>query len=262
MIKIDGRKTADKIIVSLRERKIQDDHLLAFVLVGNDPASRSFVERKMNITRDVLPIPTILVVLPLSSEEGKVVKVIRNLAEDEKVKGIVLQLPLPADMDRDRVIAEIPKEKDVDNLRGNSGVKSPAVKVVEEIIGGSGISISESKMVVIGAGFLTGKPIFDYFKPIVKEIFLIDKNDSREPIGEADIIISGVGKGGILKSSELKEGSIVIDFGISFNNQGKAHGDFFIDKEVRGIYTPTPGGTGPILIAKLFENYYELLEKE
>lgn len=260
MIKINGKELADKLLESLKNKRVPGSReMLAFVLVGGDPASRMFVEKKMVVTRDILPIPTILIALPTTLGEEEVIQVIRNLAKDESIKGIVVQLPLPGGIDRDRVIAEIPKEKDVDNLRGDSPVLAPAVRVAEEIIRTAGVNLSSAKVAILGAGYLTGQPIFERLRTIAKETNLIDKNDDRGPISDADIVVSGVGKNGVIKTSDLKEGALVVDFGTSFNSEGKLVGDLMIDKEVDGFYTPTPGGTGPLLIAKLFENYYELL---
>lgn len=262
MIKIDGKELASGVLDSLKSKvSPASNNILAFVLIGNDSASRMFVERKLNITRDVLPIPTMLIVLPATFDEEEAIRIIRNLARDESVRGIVVQLPLPSGMNRERVISEIPKEKDVDNLRGDGSVTAPAVKATEEIISAAGFDLSSSKVAVIGAGYLTGRPIFERLQTLAKEIYLIDKNDDRRPVGEADIVISGVGQNGVIKASELKEGVLVIDFGTSFNEEGRIVGDLLIDKEIAGFYTPTPGGTGPLLIAKLFENYYELLSK-
>ena len=262
MIKIDGKAISDQILDDLKKKeKPAANEMLAFVMVGSDPASRSFVERKMTVTRDVLLIPTMLIALPAEIGEIGVVGVLKNLAVDENVKGIVVQLPLPEGINRDRIIAEIPREKDVDNLRGDGLVKSPAVMAVEEVIGRAGIGLANAKVAIIGVGYLTGQPIFNYLTGKVKEVSLIDKNDDRSPIAEADIIISGVGKNGVIKTSEIKEGALVIDFGTSFSDEGRLAGDLLVDKEIAGVYTPTPGGTGPILIAKIFENYYSLRQQ-
>lgn len=262
MIKIDGKEIADKIFNNLKKKeKVGANEMLAFVLVGNDAASRSFIERKMSVTRDILMIPTMLIALPAEIGETGVQGILRGLAIDRNIKGIVVQLPLPKGIDRDRIIAEIPAEKDVDNLRGGGIVKSPAVMVVEEVAAIVGVDIANAKVAVIGAGYLTGKPVFDCFNGKAKEIKLIDKGDDRKLISEADIIVSGVGKSGVVRTSEIKEGALVVDFGISFNDEGRLAGDLLIDKEIAGQYTPTPGGTGPILVAKLFENYYKLIDQ-
>ncbi|MBI2515081.1 hypothetical protein HYV91_02785 [Candidatus Wolfebacteria bacterium] len=139
----------------------------------------------------------------------------------------------------------------------------PAVGVVEEIIHASGFTLHDSRVAVVGLGFLVGKPISEWLRDKTKELYLLDKGDDFSVLKNADLVITGVGQAGIIKPEMLKDGAGVVDFGYSIDTAGKIHGDFDTQLPVTNyqllrFYTKTPGGTGPILVAKLFENFYSL----
>ncbi len=258
MIKIDGKKIAEDVLRRVAEKTTaQQNGKLVIILVGDDPASRIFTEKKVLIAKELM-IPSELLVMPKSVSEEELIKKVKCLGEDGAVSSIIVQLPLPEGISKENVIASIPANKDIDNLKGGSVVLEPAVEVLREIVGIYNLQLPDLKVSIVGRGMLIGRPIFNYLKDKVKSIDLIGKDDDRESIKTADLIVTGVGKNGVLKTSELKEGAVVIDFGTSMSEKGKLVGDLLIDREIEGLYTPTPGGTGPILIAKLFENYLKL----
>lgn len=258
MIKIDGKKIAEDVLRRVAEKTTtRQNGKLVIVLVGDDPASKIFTERKVMIARELM-IPSELIVVPNSISEKELTDEIASLGMDKAVSSIIVQLPLPAGINKKNVIASIPLAKDIDNLRGDSVVLEPAVEVLREIVDIHKLRLADLKVSIIGRGGLIGRPIYNYLVNKVGSIDLIGRDSDRESIKEADLIITGVGKNGVIKSSELKEGVFVVDFGTSMNENGKLVGDLLIDKEIEGFYTPTPGGTGPILIAKLFENYLKL----
>ena len=123
-------------------------------------------------------------------------------------------------------------------------------------------ALRELKAVIIGAGFLIGKPVGFWLQNRVAELVVLDASvkNIHDKLGDADIVIAGAGHAGLFGASHLKEGAIVIDFGFNRFAEGKTVGDFdpsgAEEKNIR--YTKTPGGTGPVLVAKLYENFYKL----
>jgi methylenetetrahydrofolate dehydrogenase (NADP+)/methenyltetrahydrofolate cyclohydrolase len=251
---IDGKRIAESVIAKLKARPIPAKYLAA-VLVEDDPASASFVAQKGRVAKE-LGVDFRIEKLKADSTEDTLIETLKELGKDGDCGGIILQLPLPAHLDRGRVVAAIPPEKDVDALRGEL-VLPPAVGVVEEILRTTRYSLSTTHVAVVGLGFLVGRPITKWLEGKTKELITLDIGDNLVRLKEADVVILGAGKAGLVKPDMLKNGAFVIDFGYSMED-GKLRGDF--DPEgVEGIsYTPTPGGTGPILVAKLFENFYTL----
>ena len=189
-----------------------------------------------------------------------------------------MQLPLPAAINRYYVLNAIPKEKDVDCLseaalgafyteRGK--IVPPAVATVEEILErecgdlvGNPSALRGLKAVVIGAGFLIGKPVGFWLQNRVAELVVLDASvkNIHEKLGDADIVIAGAGHVGLFSAEHLKEETIVIDFGFSNDKNGKMAGDFdSAGAEKKNIkYSQAPSGPGRIVTAKLFENFYTL----
>ena len=166
----------------------------------------------------------------------------------------------------------IPKEKDVDCLSEQSlgafytergKIAPPSVATVEEVLEHEHRgTLRELKAVVIGAGFLIGKPVGFWLQNRVAELVVLDADvkDVHDKLGDADIVVSGAGHANLFNASHLKEGAIVIDFGFNHSADGHNVGDFDpVGADEKGIrYTKTPGGTGPVLVAELFENFYKL----
>ncbi|MBI2278735.1 MAG: bifunctional 5,10-methylenetetrahydrofolate dehydrogenase/5,10-methenyltetrahydrofolate cyclohydrolase [Candidatus Brennerbacteria bacterium] len=283
---IDGRKIAGEILARLKKCPASNK-FLAVILVGDDPASASFVKQKENVAR-ALGVDFRVIRLPQEVSEADLRAKVEELTRDDSPAGgcggVILQLPLPAHINRDRVIAAIPFEKDADNLRGGDLVLSPAAGVVEEILKivptlsrtrdgiGENCKIENLSMAVVGLGFLVGKPITAWLKGKARELLTLDVSDDLARLKDADVVILGVGKAGLVRPEMLKDGALVIDFGYSRAADGKLHGDFSASQignwkparpagglEIGNLrYTPVPHGTGPILVAKLFENFYVL----
>ncbi|MBI4119329.1 MAG: bifunctional 5,10-methylenetetrahydrofolate dehydrogenase/5,10-methenyltetrahydrofolate cyclohydrolase, partial [Parcubacteria group bacterium] len=179
---------------------------------------------------------------------------------------VIVQLPLPAKYGRQPVINAVDPEKDVDCITermlgkfytGRSPIVLPAVGAVQEVLGTMNYELGMKKVAVVGAGFLVGKPIANWLMGRVRELYILDKGSDLDLLTGADLVISGVGQAGLIRPERLKEGVGVIDFGISYVD-GKMRGDFESAELKAAWYTPTPGGTGPIVVAKLFENFYTL----
>lgn len=207
-------------------------------------------------------------------------KEVGKIASLKKVGGVIVQLPLPEHINKHYILNAIPREKDVDVLgeralgafyTGRNPVLPPAVGVIKEILQIVNYKLQDSKIAIIGLGFLIGKPIATWFmdstsspqagKPA--EIYLLGRGSDFSILKTADLVILGVGKTGLIKPDMLKSGAGVIDFGYGMDENGKISGDFdsgqlAICNLQLSFYTPTPGGTGPILVSKLMENFYKL----
>jgi methylenetetrahydrofolate dehydrogenase (NADP+)/methenyltetrahydrofolate cyclohydrolase len=266
---IDGKSIANEIVGRLR-RLPKPARFFGAVLVGDDPPSLNFLKQKEKVAQE-LGIEFRLYELPLDVTTDKLREEIGRLAKPKHCGGFIVQLPLPENVNRHYVLNAIPKEKDVDFLSeaalgafytGRSKVIPPSAGTVEEILKLEHRNLRDLTVVMVGAGFLIGKPVGFWLQNRVAELIVLDSGvkDLHAKLGEADIVISGVGQPGLFGAESLKNGAIVIDFGFSHGQGGKIAGDFNpTDAEERGIhYTKTPGGTGPILVAKLFENFYAL----
>lgn len=227
------------------------------VLVGGDAASASFLARKAVVARS-LGIGFELVSFSGIEEQEDIARSIKAFSADPSVGGIVLQLPAPKAYDRDILIGAIGTAKDVDNLSGRAAVLPPAVGTVEIILASLGKRLSDFNAVrMVGNGFLVGAPIarFCADSGVPHEVANSKNTDLERFVRSGDLIIAGVGKAGVVNPAWLVDGAGAIDFGFppDFDQEKlAAHG------ERLAFYTPTPFGTGPILIAKLFENFYFL----
>lgn len=268
MESIDGKKIAEAIIQNLcaKPRPVK---FFGAVLVGNDPGSLHFLEQKKKVA-EALGIEFRLYKLLESLTTDELREEIGRLARPATCGGFIVQLPLPENVSKHYVLNAIPKEKDVDLLSeqalggfytGRHLVLPPSVGTVEEILKIRNVNLRELKVVLIGAGFLIGKPIGFWLQNRVAELTVFDEHvkDLRLKLHDADIIISGAGHPNLFGAKDIRDGATVIDFG--FNTVGgKAIGDFGTEGSAtkEGWYTPTPGGTGPILVAKLFDNFFVL----
>lgn len=256
---IDGRAIAREIITYLKTLPHPKKKMVAF-LVGGDPSSLSFLKKKEEVARE-LNIPFTLYQYKDETEES-VLESFSSICSDENVGGVILQLPLPESFNREKFFSLLPPKKDVDNLARKSSVLAPAVLTVKEIIRKTGTKISDKVVAVIGKGLLIGAPISNWLKNQCAELLVFDRVTGLQDLSRADLIISGVGQSGLIKSEEIKPGAGIIDFGYSLTAQGKISGDFDVSSlsgEKRIVwYTPTPHGTGPILVAELFKNFFDL----
>ena len=273
---IDGKTIADNIIERLRAQP-KPEKFFGAALVGDDPASLNFLKQKERVAR-ALGIEFRLHQLPLGTTTDELRAEIGRLAAPKTCGAFIVQLPLPETVNRYYVLNAIPKEKDVDCLseaalgafyteRGK--IAPPSVATVEEILQHEHRDLSdkpgalrELKAVVIGAGFLIGKPVGFWLQNRVAELVVLDVSvkNVHDKLSDADIVIAGAGHAGLFNAQHLKPGAVVIDFGFNRNAEGKIIGDFDPSgAEEKNIhYTKTPGGTGPVLVAKLFENFYAL----
>ncbi|MGC8775774.1 MAG: tetrahydrofolate dehydrogenase/cyclohydrolase catalytic domain-containing protein [Minisyncoccia bacterium] len=276
-MKINGKKIAAELLENLKNKinLLEKNKFFGAVIVGQNKESLNFLKQKQQIA-EKLKIDFRIYNLEENITTDQLRKEIHRLSTPKTCGGFIVQLPLPAHINTNYVLNVIPKQKDVDLLSehslgafytGRSKILPPAVLTIKEILNRQKIETLNLKVAVIGFGSLVGKPIAFWLLDKTKEIrvFTSKDKDLESELKNYDLIVSGVGKAGLFSAKHLKNNAVVIDFGYDFNENNKIFGDFNPDQaeEKNIIYTPTPGGTGPILVLKLFENFYNLnLEKD
>lgn len=259
---IDCKKIAMEIFEELKKLPLPKKSLTA-ILVGEDPASLSFLKQKEKAAA-ALGIKFQLLKFSATISQDDLQKEIKKIAEDNTVGGLIIQLPLPLNLDRNQILSFIPSDKDVDALNSFTSLTlSPTVKTLQIILARIGFDFTNKQVVIFGRGFLVGQPIANWLKDKVKTLTVLasdaDFKTIQESLATADLIVSGVGKPGLINPDGLKNNTVIIDFGYARDENGKIKGDFDAKNSLLS-YTPTPGGTGPILVAALFQNFYELNE--
>ncbi|MEY8522583.1 bifunctional methylenetetrahydrofolate dehydrogenase/methenyltetrahydrofolate cyclohydrolase FolD [bacterium 1XD8-76] len=239
---------------------------LAVVQVGNDPASGVYVRNKKRAC-EACGIRSLSYELPEDTGEEQLLELIGKLNADPAVNGILVQLPLPGQIDENKVIRAIDVKKDVDGFHpmsagalctGQKGFVSCTPAGIIELLKRSGIAIAGKECVVIGRSNIVGKPV---------ALLLLAENgtvtvchsrtkDLKEVTKRADILVVAIGKPRFITADYVKEGAAVIDVGIHRNENGKLCGDVDFDSVAPkcSAITPVPGGVGPMTIAMLMSN--------
>ena len=231
---VDGKQLADDILNeigdTLRGKK------LGIVASVGDPATESYVARKSKVA------------------ERLGVEVVRGQLEDiaTMCDGVLVQLPHP---EADALIPNIPGHKDVDALGAHSPVQAPVAEAIKEVLLREGVGIANKKVVVVGEGILVGRPVARMLHDMGAEVSIVTLGQgSLAELKDADIVVSGAGSPHLIKPEMLKQGVVLIDAGTS-EQGGRVVGDADPScADVASVFTPVPGGIGPIAIAMLFKN--------
>ena len=249
---------------------------LAVVIVGDDPASRVYVNNKKKACED-LGIYSEEYALPKETTEEELLSLIDELNEKKEISGILVQLPLPKHLDEELVINRINPKKDVDAfhpvnvgkiMQGNYDFVPCTPAGVMELIAESGIDICGKECVVVGRSNIVGKPMSMLLlhKHGTVTICHSRTKDLSEKTKRADILVAAVGIPEFIKGDMVKEGAVVIDVGINRVADKKLVGDVEFEscEKVAGAITPVPGGVGPMTIAMLMKNTVKaaILNKE
>ncbi len=267
---VDGKQIAAEIEKELAERFSREPHKkLCFIIFGNDPASLQFVKRKSAVAERLGVRVKVLEQLGnISTEEA--VAVVSDAScknRNEKFDGVVVQLPLPASMDTDKVLNNVPEDLDIDVLGGAAREKyatgksekiPPVARTVKKILDFYKIEMQGKKIVVVGNGRLVGEPVAVMLRLLQITFTMVDLNMAEKErfanVAEADVLISGVGFPNLIRPEMIKDGVVLIDAGTS-EQQGKLVGD--IDPACAtkaSLLTPVPGGVGPVTVMSLFAN--------
>lgn len=265
---IDGKAVSAAVKAQVREERERLDISvgLAVVIVGNNPASRVYVNNKKKACEEV-GFKSFEYALPEETTEAELLELVKKLNADPAVNGILVQLPLPAHINETAVINAISPEKDVDAFHpvnvghimiGDYSFLPCTPAGVMELIASTGVEVQGKSCVVIGRSNIVGKPM---------AMLLLHKNGTvtithsktknlKEICAGADILVAAVGKAGFVTADMVKPGAVVIDVGMNRNEAGKLCGDVDFEgcREKAGYITPVPGGVGPMTIAMLMRN--------
>ena len=259
-IKEDLRKETE----ALKEKGINPG--LAVIIVGDDPASRVYVNNKKKACEEC-GFYSEEYALPKETTEEELLELIDTLNNKKEINGILVQLPLPKGIDSEKVLLSIRPEKDVDAFHpvnvgkimiGNFDFLPCTPAGVMELIRLTNIDVCGKECVVVGRSNIVGKP---------QAMLLLHENGTvtichsrtknlKEVCRRADILVAAVGKAKFITADMVKEGAIVIDVGMNRDGNGKLCGDVAYDEvsEVASAITPVPGGVGPMTIAMLMKN--------
>lgn len=268
---IDGKAVSASVKAAVAEEtaKLAESGIvpgLAVVIVGDDPASRVYVNNKKKACAAV-GFHSEEYALPAETSEEELLKLVETLNRKKEINGILVQLPLPAQIDEKKVIAAIAPEKDVDAFHavnvgkimiGDFDFLPCTPSGCMDLIHSTGVEVAGKNCVVVGRSNIVGKPM---------AMLLLHENGTvtichsktrnlKEICQTADILVVAVGRAKFITGDMIKEGAVVIDVGMNRDEDGKLCGDvdFASAKERAGYLTPVPGGVGPMTIATLMRN--------
>ncbi|QIW17245.1 bifunctional methylenetetrahydrofolate dehydrogenase/methenyltetrahydrofolate cyclohydrolase FolD [Bacillus thuringiensis] len=271
---IKGNEVAEKKRAQLTEEvvKLKEQGIvpgLAVILVGEDPASRSYVKGKEKGCEQV-GIYSELIELPETITEERLLAEIDRLNGDDRINGILVQLPLPKHIEEKAIIERISPEKDVDGfhpisvgrmMTGQDTFLPCTPHGIVELVKETNLDISGKHVVVIGRSNIVGKPVGQLFlnKNATVTYCHSKTQNMKELTKLADILIVAVGRPKMVTADYIKEGAVVIDVGVNRLETGKLCGDVDFDNvlDVAGYITPVPKGVGPMTITMLLHNTVE-----
>lgn len=239
---------------------------LAVIIVGDDPASQVYVHNK-EVACEICGFYSVKYALPAETTQEELNALIDKLNKDDKINGILCQLPLPSHLDDKEVINRIDPLKDVDAFHpvnvgaimiGDYNYLPCTPAGVMELIHSTGVDVSGKKAVVMGRSNIVGKPMAML---LLHENATVEITHSRtqnlaDITKEADILVAAIGKAKFVKADMVKDGAVVIDVGMNRDENGKLCGDVDFEdvKDKCSFITPVPGGVGPMTIAMLMKN--------
>lgn len=276
---IDGKAIAAQLrdelkhrITSRREQGY-DAPGLAVVLVGTDPASEIYVKSKRKACEQV-GIQSYSYDLPLDTSQQSLLELVDELNNNHKVHGILVQLPLPPQIDTETVIERIHPEKDVDGFHpyniGRLVARIPLLRPctprgIMTLLESTGVEIRGKHAVVVGASNIVGRPMSMELLLAGCTVTITHRftQELRFHVSNADILVVGVGKPGLIPGDWIKPGAIVFDVGVNRLPDGSVVGDVEFDRACQKAawITPVPGGVGPMTVATLLQNTTDVAEQ-
>jgi len=267
---IDGRKIRDEILEKVKKgvQALSFKPIFCDILVGEDPSSIQYVQMKER-TAEAVGISFYQANFPESITTDDLIREINVLNNMKNMCGIIVQLPIPKHIDRDKVLNTIDSRLDVDclgrvasekfyqhyNTEDNLGF--PTALACMAVLDSLDLDLADKKIVILGQGMLVGSPVTALLRFRNLSVIPVSSQteNKEELIKQADIIISGMGKGKYITGDMIKEGAVLIDAGTSEIESGIV-GDVDLEsvKEVAGYVSPVPGGVGPVTVAMLLNN--------
>jgi methylenetetrahydrofolate dehydrogenase (NADP+)/methenyltetrahydrofolate cyclohydrolase len=267
---LDGKKIADMRMEILKE-EIEDSGLyprLATVIVGSDPASKMYVRMKYHACEKI-GIGSVGMEFDGDATTGQILRTVSGLNNDGDIDGILIQLPLPAQVDAARIIAAVSPEKDVDGFHPfNLGLLfsgrprfSPCTPGgIMTLLSEYNIEIPGTRAVVVGRSIDVGRPMAALLTNFDATVTICHSKSRNldEELRRAEILVSAIGKAHYITRDQVRPGAVVVDVGINFIN-GRLTGDVDFEQvqHIASAITPVPGGVGPMTIATLMENTYK-----
>ncbi len=264
---VDGRAIAGEILAELRVRRagLHRTVTLGMVVSPGNPIVESFVRIKARLASE-LDITLMREDIAEPTTEA-VMNAVRIFKYDSSIDGMIVQLPMPDGIDMNAVLSEVPMEKDIDGINPftrekERPVRAPVALAIQEILRRADIAPEGKRVVVVGAGRLVGLPSAALLRELGADVSMFTLNSGRiEDLKEADIVILGAGQPHFIKPEHLTEGVVLIDAGTS-ETAGVIQGDADPDcAHIASVFTPVPGGVGPIAVAMIFRNILDLAEK-
>lgn len=263
---IDGKLIACEVREKLKKvvQAFSRPLVLDIVVVGENPVIESFVCIKKRVG-DELGIQVIEHRFPDTISGEALKRAVVEIAQNTQSSGLIIQLPLPAGILVQPILDAVPLAKDVDMLstesiaafaRGEASILPPVAGAIQEILERAKVTVSGKEALVLGHGRLVGAPASILLRHNGAHVTVIDKDipDLKVHTLESDIIISGVGKSGLITPDMISSRTVIIDAGTS-EAGGRIVGDANpLCGEVAGVFTPVPGGVGPIAVVMIFKN--------
>lgn len=266
---VDGNSIAEALVVSLKERCGTQPPRLAIIACDPTFATKRFLAIKEACAARI-GVPLALEELPAESTTDDLIRAVKVRAADSD--GVIVQLPLPAHIDTAAVLAALPQEKDVDGIGsdavaalegGDALVLPPVVGAIREIAQYYGVSFEGKRVAVVGDGRLVGRPAALWCRAQGASVTTLTKEtpDIAAHLLEADILILGTGVPGLVTPEMVRDGVVIFDAGTS-EEGGRLVGDADpACAEKASLFTPVPGGIGPVAVAVIFANVVELASR-
>lgn len=276
---LNGKELAQKLqqemtreVTELKEKGLQPG--LAVILVGEDPASQVYVRNKERAANNI-GMYSVVYRLPETTSEADLITKIEELNHDDKVHGILVQLPLPKHINEDLVLDTIDPAKDVDGFHpmnlGNLFAGKPTMipctpAGIMELIKLSGIDLAGKNAVIIGRSNIVGKPMAHLLLQANATVTICHSKTKDLPkvAKQADVLVVAIGRANFVTADFVKEGAVVIDVGINRDENNKLTGDVKFDEvaPLTSYITPVPGGVGPMTITMLMRQTIDAAKRK
>jgi len=277
---LDGKYTSSVMLQNLKteiQKYLQEGKRaprIDILLVGDDYASQMYVNMKEKKALD-LGILVNIHTFDKDISQAQLIKLIKELNNENEVDGIMVQLPMPEHINESEVLESILPSKDVDGLTStnlgklfkndSSAIPPATAKGVIKLLDNYDVQIEGKRAVVIGRGDISGLPIAAMLQNRNATVTICHSHTQglKDICKDADILVSSIGRAEYINSEYVKNGGVVIDVGTNRNSEGKLVGDvdFNSVKDIVGYITPVPGGVGPMTIACLFDNLIEMYKR-